>query len=243
MEPASSSTTPASSRPKPALRGVRPAAASRCVNGRSRPDVVVTRPPPEPSAVTVAALSSRRIRTPSFSRAVARIADASGSSLGRTRAPRCTIVTEDPSLAKACASSQPTGPPPRMTSSRGRTSKSQRFSLVRTWTSPIPGTAGTAGSDPTAISTWRAEMVRPSTLTPPSGSTWARPSITLTPAASSASGESTGSMCVMAARTCCITRAKSTVTASTSTPYRKARRAAAAADPAARRAFDGTQPV
>lgn len=71
----------------------------------------------------------------------------------------------------------------------------------------------------------------------------ADPWMTVTPAAVRASGESTGAMALIASRTCCITRGKSTVTASVEIPNADPPRIAAAADAAAINAFDGTHPV
>ena len=88
------------------------------------------------------------------------MAETSGSSRGRMRGSISTCVTAAPSRANACASSQPTGPPPRTTSRRGRSRNSHTLSEVSTRIVSMPGIGGTKGRAPAAITMARVLSVR-----------------------------------------------------------------------------------
>ncbi len=168
---------------------------------------------------------------------------ASSCSRGSSRSPISSSTTDDPSRAKPCASSHPIGPPPSTTRRPGSSPMSQTSSEVSGSTCARPGTSGTRGADPVAISAWRNCTGWPSTSARPAPVKRAWPCATDTPASRSRSGESTGSMCAIAARTWSITAPKSTRTPSVCTPSAAEPRATDAACAADSRDLLGTQPV
>ena len=168
---------------------------------------------------------------------------AGGASPGINRSAASTMVTEEPSLAKACPSSQPIGPPPSTRSRRGSSVRDHTESEVRGAASARPGRSGTTGEEPVATSAWVKLTRSPSTVADVGPVKTTVPWATEAPAARIAAGESTGSMVVIEARTCSITASKSTDTESTWTPREAAARASPAACAAASSALLGTQPV
>ncbi len=170
-------------------------------------------PPCRRDPVTRVSRCSVRMRTPSVSSARRTIAEASGSSLDRMRAPLSTMVTWAPNRAKPWPNSLPIAPPPTTTRRRGTSARSQIVSLVHGAASRSPGTGGTVGDAPVARSARRKRSVVPSSIETVRGEAKrATPVTTSTPASRSASGESTGAMVLMASRMCSLTRAKSTAT-------------------------------
>ncbi len=87
---------------------------------------------PRPPGVAEARSASHPVRTsmPSAVNRSCSSAETSGSSRVSSRGAASTSVTLLPSRAKACASSQPIGPPPRTTSRRGSSRSSQTVSDV-----------------------------------------------------------------------------------------------------------------
>ena len=135
-------------------------------------------------------------------------------------------------------------PPPITSSLAGSESRSQTVSLVRVVApSRRPGTGGTAGAAPVHRRARRKPRVFPSTSSEASPVKRARPVITWTPLRRSVSGESTGAISAIDARTPAITSAKSTETSPTSMPLVDALRADEATAAAAMRALLGTHPV
>ena len=218
--PRSSTSTPAADSPTSRVRGARPTATRRQENGTCRPFSRWSTPLPPPAGSTRATEEPTWITAPSSTSARSIAAAARGSSRGRIRSAPSTTVTLLPSRAKACPSSQPMLPPPSTTSSPGSRVSPQTLSLVRCSTSASPGTGGTAGAAPVATSACRKPTGRPSISAVAGPVNRAVPVRTETPASSSASTESTGAMCAMAARTWSITAGKSTETSATPMPNR-----------------------
>nr|WP_275655851.1 hypothetical protein [Arthrobacter agilis] len=136
--------------------------------------------------------------TPSWRRLSRTIAAASRSSFGRI-SERTSMVTRLPSRPKACPISQAIGPPPMITSRDGSSARSQMVSDVTYRASPRPGISGRNGSLPVATRACRKRTVTPSSSAVPDAVKRSLPDLTSTPAASSVSGASSGSMVVMAA--------------------------------------------
>jgi len=107
------------------VRGVRPIASSATSNSTREPSAssaLESANPVTPMPV--------RMLMPSARKAHASSSLASGSSLGSSLGAVSTIVTLDPSRAKAWPSSQPTPPPPSTSSRPGSSVRSQMVSLV-----------------------------------------------------------------------------------------------------------------
>jgi hypothetical protein len=68
-------------------------------------------------------------------------------------------MTLEPRRAKACASSQPIGPPPSTTRRAGSLRNSQTLSEVRQPIASMPGIGGTKGRAPAAITIERVVSV------------------------------------------------------------------------------------
>ncbi len=118
------------------------------------------------------ALTPVRTTTPSFVKRAVMTADAAGSSAGSRRSAASTTVTALPSRAKAQASSQPVPPAPRTTRLRGRSRSMKTVSLVSGSTSASPGTSGTRGVLPVAMTTRSAGRTPPSPRSRRGRGTW-----------------------------------------------------------------------
>ena len=95
------------------------------------------------------------------------------------------MVTLEPSRSNACASSQPSGPPP-ITSNRGGSSvRSNTVALVRKPACLRPGTSGTSGRAPVAISAFSKVSGWPLTLSRSGPSNCGLPKYTSMPLATS----------------------------------------------------------
>ena len=172
--PPSPRVTPTSSSPKPPLAGSRPIATRTRAASTGTPAERCRRArPPTASALSTRAPSRRC--TPSASRARATMAEASGSSRGRTRSSASITVTWVPRRATAWAISTPSGPPPSTVIDTGRSSRLNRVSVVRMPIASSPSIGGTAGVVPVATMTRRARRVAPSTSTTPGALKIARP--------------------------------------------------------------------
>lgn len=167
-----------------------------------------------------------RSRTPSARSASARISLASGAKPGRARSAASTRVTATPRRAKACASSQPTGPAPRMANESGAWASSNTMSVVRYGTCVRPGIGGRAGRAPVASTMRRARNGRPSMSISPSPRSRACPRTTSIPLRRSAGSSS------VAATRCTVARTRCRASENASPP------AAAASS-----VLDGTHPV
>jgi len=226
--------TPACSRASPAVPDLRPRAASITSKPISSPLSSTTTREPSPSPESderiFATVRFVRMLTPSAVIARSMISEASGSSRGRMRGPRCTTVTVAPRRPIACPSSQPTAPPPRTTSRGGSSVSSQKSSVVRIRVASAPSMMGVTGVAPVAISACVNAMRVPSTFSVRGEVNRARPEMTVTPAASRASRESVGAIEATARRTDANARAKAS--------WPRLPSAAAAIS-----AFDGTHPV
>lgn len=181
---------------------------------------------------------------PAARNAPSRISAASRSSRGRNCGWFWRIVTCAPRRANAWASSQPIGPPPMTASRRGSSVRLKIDSLVRKPASASPGTGGTAGRPPVAI-TARAKRSRASpTSTSSPERKRASPRKTSIPSSRKRSAPSWGAIAARRLRMRSITAGKSTATGPrTLTPRSPARATSAAARALARTAFDGTQPT
>ena len=118
-----------------------------------------------PSGVRAAAMTRvpNRSLTPSRTSASATSRAASDSSFGSTRGSSSIRSTCVPSLAKACASSQPTGPPPSTARRRGCSARSKIVSFVSGASSRRPRSGGTQARAPVAMSVLRVRSVAPAT--------------------------------------------------------------------------------
>ncbi len=121
------------------------------------------------------AVAPRRRSTPSSRSASSTRAAASASTRGSNRSTAWTSVTCEPTRAKNCASSQPTGPPPSTTNERGTSSASVASTFVQYGTCSSPGIGGNAGEDPVAITNRSYGSSCPSTRTRPGSATTASP--------------------------------------------------------------------
>jgi hypothetical protein len=118
-----------------------------------------------------------------------------------------STVTSLPSLRNACASSLPMGPLPTTISDGTASRRSNTVSLVRYATAFKPGTSGTAGRDPVAMTNVFAVSVRPPASNACGDTNLPSASITSTPRPRNRSGLSLGWICMMTSRTRSITRA------------------------------------
>ena len=95
---------------------------------------------------------------PSASRCGRSAAPASGSSRPRNVGPASITVTLEPRRAKACPSSTPMAPPPRIASEAGSSLGIAAWRLVQNSTVSRPGMGGIAAVLPLAITTARRAM-------------------------------------------------------------------------------------
>ena len=163
-----------------------------------------------PSTRTLTTLVFRWISTPSRARASARICAASRSSFGKNSGSACTITVREPKRQKACASSQPSGPPPIISRLGGSTVRSNTVSLVRKPASASPGIAGNIERDPVAIIAFLKRNRIPSTSTASPLVKRAVPKNTSMPSAARRAAESTRLMRVRMRRMRSIAMGKST---------------------------------
>ena len=91
---------------------------------------------------------------PSAANVRAMSAENSASSLASSRGAISTSVTCEPKRANACASSQPIGPPPSTTRRRGNARSAHTVSEVSGPASASPGSGGTNGRAPAAMTMW-----------------------------------------------------------------------------------------
>ena len=103
--------------------------------------------------------------TPSSRRPSATRSAASASMRVSSRSSAWTSVTFEPTRAKNCASSHPTGPPPSTTSASGTSVVSVASTFVQY--SSSPGMGGIAGSEPVAITSRSYSSSCSPTLTTP----------------------------------------------------------------------------
>ena len=159
-----------------------------------------------------------------------------------------TCVTLAPNRAKACASSQPIGPPPSTTRRGGSLRRSQSDSEVRYRILSRPGIGGTKGAAPAAMTIERVvrRRVVPSSrrISTSQGDTiFASPMMHSTPICVKRSTESCGSMVFTTRWTRSMTSAKSNSATALLSPYSFARRIWASTRAVLISALEGTQPV
>ena len=111
----------------------------------------------------IRASSSRFI--PSFVKESQMNCTISESSRGKIPRSRLKIVTSEPSLLKACASSEPIGPPPITARCLGCLRSCQRLSECENETSSNPGVGGIKGRAPVATTMFFVVKTRPLTST------------------------------------------------------------------------------
>src|SRR5438552_1884507 len=170
-------------------------------------------------------------------------APASGSSRPRKRGPASTIVTLEPSLANAWASSTPTAPPPSTTSRSGSSRGMAAWRLVQKSTLFRPSIGGIAAVPPLAITTARlAVSWSPPTSTVRRSTSFPSPRTSLAPVASSAAAgrESSRSRAIHSTRL--ETFGKSTSQSTREAASVRARPASSSVSPDRSSVFDGTQP-
>src|SRR5918995_2336946 len=140
---------------------------------RSTPAVTVNR---SPSYATPDAPTPVYTEIPSASSASCTRVDASGSSIGSSRSMASTTVTATPNRAYACASSNPTAPPPSTSIDAGSVLASTASRLVQYGVPASPWIGGMTGAVPVASTTpRRASYVAPSTSTVPTPVSRPRP--------------------------------------------------------------------
>ncbi len=111
----------------------------------------------------------------SSSSSAARASPISGSAAGSSPAASSTMVTRDPSRARAWPSSRPTGPAPITSRRAGRERMVSTSALVRCGVSANPGIGSATGPAPVAMITRGARSRSPSTETTPGSSKRASP--------------------------------------------------------------------
>src|SRR5579864_5942361 len=181
---------------------------------------------------------------PSRAKASDRICAASRSSRGRNSGRSCAMMVSAPKRQNACASSQPSGPPPMTSRRRGNSVRSKTFSLVRKPASARPGIEGVSGRAPVAISAFLKRSRAPSAVSASAPVKHAWPKNTSTPAAVSRRTESARLMRARIPRMRSISAGKSTrISAGVRAPYCSAWRISAYRRDVRMIDFDGTQPT
>ena len=238
--------TPAISSPRSSTRGARPVATSSASADVVRvPHSTAKRPSAQRTAVTCV---PRNTSAPSARTLASTIAAASRSSRGSTWAPDSMSVTRVPSLANACANSQPLAPAPITASSRGWLVRSNTLSLVRNGVPDRPGMSGRIGRLPVAMTAFlNRSSLRPLSFSLPTDTDRgpendADPKNTSTPSDVKRSAESAGARSARRARMRAMTDGKSAC-ADDCTPNAGPRRDSATRRADRSMAFDGTHPV
>ena len=180
---------------------------------------------------------------PSASRCGRSAAPASGSSRPRNAGPASITVTLEPRRAKACPSSTPMAPPPRIASDAGSSLGIAAWRLVQNSTVSRPGMGGIAAVLPLAITTARRAMSRSlPTSTVRRSVSLPSPRKSLAPVASSAAAGWLSSRSRAIHSTRLETLGKSTVHSTREAARRRARSASLNVSPERSRVLDGTQP-
>ena len=147
------------------------------------------------------------------------MSDISSSSRIMMRGAISTTDTSLPSRPKACAISQPIGPPPKTISRFGCSSIPHNVSELYQLHCSRPSMGGTNGRAPVARMIFRAVIVCPFTSTAHGLTTLPSPIMQSTPRLVNRSTESCGSIFLMAACTRAITSLKSNSALAVFTPY------------------------
>ena len=227
---------PTVSRPRSAVRGVRPIATRISSASTVAPSPSSTRTAPFRS--TEDTVVSSRTSTPPSRRADSTSALANGSSRSISRGPRWTSVTREPSDDQACAISTPTTPPPRTNSLAGTRFAVVASMFVQGFASARPSTSGIVAELPVATTTaLRATSAYEPTTTRRSPSSRPCPRTRATPRSSSqGSIEESSRSWTTSSR-----RARTVATSSSPTSIPGTRRASATSSPGRRSAFEGMQ--
>ena len=151
--------TPIDSRPRSSMFACRPVATSSRSASTVEPSDSVRRTP----ASTFSTATPVRTSISSSRKTSSTSAPASSWMRPSSRGPCSTTVTREPSRAKNCASSEPTGPPPS-------TARLSGTSCVE-----VASTGGIAGRDPVATTSRSYSSSCPSTSTTPGRATRASP--------------------------------------------------------------------
>ena len=163
-------SSPTVSSPMSVVAGVRPIATRTASPTTSLPSSSSTVVGPSPSRRTSVTPVPSRTSTPSRPSDSATSSPANGSSRSSSPCPRTTRVTDEPSIAQAVASSQPTTPPPSTTSRGGTSFALVPSRLVQGRASRRPGIGGTLAVVPVATTT-ACRAVSRSGPSPPSTAT------------------------------------------------------------------------
>src|SRR5712664_1998537 len=180
---------------------------------------------------------------PSASRCGRSAAPASGSSRPRNVGPASITVTAEPRRAKACPSSTPMAPPPRMASEAGSSLGIAAWRLVQNSTVSRPGMGGIAAVLPLAITTARRAMSwSPLTSTVRKSVSVPSPRKSLAPVASIAAAGRLSSRLRAIHSTRVETLGKSTLHSTRDAASTRARPASVSVSPERSSVFEGTQP-
>ena len=180
---------------------------------------------------------------PSASRCGRSAAPASGSSRPRNVGPASITVTLEPRRAKACPSSMPIEPPPRIASDTGSSFGIAAWRLVQNSTLSSPGMGGIAAVPPLAITTARrATSCSPPTATVRRFVSVPSPRKSRAPVASIAAAGRLSSRFRAIHRTRVDTLGKSTAHSTREAARTRARPASVNVSPERSKVLDGTQP-